>query len=533
MNRLNRHQFLLGASGTLAGVVAAAYLAPGVFGKPNFAVNPFALGVASGDPASDGFVLWTRLCPQPLSLPAFGIEPGVRFVVGYQIATDPNMRNVVQRGNALAVPELGHSVHVEATGLAPGATYYYKFTTGSFESQIGRAKTAPLAGTTVNQLRFGVTSCADYQYGLWGAYDALAKEDLDFVLFLGDYIYEYGPETGGPRQHNTAEITALADYRARYALYKSDPALRAAHASCPWIVTFDDHETENNYAGLVREIPENPAGGSFAQRRADAYQAYYENMPLRLAALPTGPDMLLYRKLRWGSLAEFSVLDTRQYRSDQPCGDNIQVPCGGETAATQTMTGATQEAWLFDNFASTEARWNVIAQQVMFAKFDFYSDALFQLGQVPGPVGYNMDQWDGYQAARQRILNAVAQRSLSNPIVLSGDIHSAWAHDLKANFANPQSATLGAEFIATSISSQFPTALIQAAQLAVADNPHTKFFDGARRGYLRCTVTPALWTTDFQTVPTDAAGRVQVAIATATTLRTFVVQNGVPGTVSD
>jgi alkaline phosphatase D len=514
---MNRRDFLTGA-GALAGLwIAGQRLSLGA--APVLSADPFTLGVASGDPLPDGVVLWTRLAPVPLKGGGMPPEP---YPVEWEVAEDETMRKVVKRGTALATPALAHSVHVELRGLQPARWYWYQFRLGDYTSPVGRTRTAPASSARLERLSFAFASCSNWQHGYFAAYGAMAREDLDLVVHLGDYIYEYGPEGGGPRQHTDgAVVSTLQSYRNRYALYKTDRSLQAAHASFPWIVTWDDHEVENNYAGTVREAGAAPSG-DFLARRANAYQAYYEHMPLRLSSLPSGPNMQLYRRLTFGDLAELSMLDTRQYRTDQPCGDSIKPRCAEALSESQTMTGPEQEKWLLRGLERSRARWNVIGQQTMLAQYDFHP--------LPNDELFSMDQWDGYVAARNRLLGFMRLRKPSNPVVLSGDIHSSWVHDLKADFADPASATVGTEFVGTSISSWFPVQYIPYVQAALPGNPHTNFFDGVHRGYVRCTVTRDQWHTDFRTVPTaPQTGSVTVQEASATTLASFVVTSGRPG----
>jgi alkaline phosphatase D len=512
--RLSRRRFLI-RTGALAGLTVASQLPFDVMARPRFGGNPFTLGVASGDPTADGVVLWTRLAPDPLN---GGGMPPRQVPVQWQIATDEAMRRVVRRGTAKALPELAHSVHVEVSGLEPDRWYWYRFSVGSEDSPVGRTLTLPAHGMS-DHLRFAFVSCQDWQNGYYSAYANLAREDLDLVVHLGDYIYEYGPDPAGPRQHDGPEVDSLASYRNRHALYKTDPQLQAAHAAFPWAVTWDDHEVENNYADAISEDNADPQ--RFLERRANAYQAYYEHMPLRRSSLPVGADLLLYRRLTWGDLAEFSLLDTRQYRTDQPCGDGLKPRCAAALAEGATMTGPEQERWLLDGLDRSGALWNVIAQQTMFAQYDFLAGP----GQEGGPGQlFNMDQWDGYVAARSRILNFLQNRQPSNPLVITGDIHSSWVHDIKADFADPASATLATEFVGTSISSDFPAPFIAPVAAALPDNPHTRFFDGAFRGYVRCTVDRDHWRSDFRVVPT-----ILTPDAPVSTLASFVVENGEPG----
>ena len=510
LKELKRRDLLRGA-GVLAGLALTSQFPQRVVAQPKFSSYPFTLGIASGDPIPDGVVLWTRLAPDPLN--GGGVNDP-RVVVRWQIAADENMRQIVKSGTEVAIAELAHSIHVDVRGLKPDRPYWYQFKAGGEVSAIGRTRTAPVRNQTLNHLRFGLVNCQDWQNGYYTAYKHLAEEELDVVLHVGDYIYEYGPLPGGPRQHNSPEIKTLTDYRNRYALYKGDANLQAAHAAFPWIVTWDDHEVENNYADEISEDSDPTA--EFLLRRAAAYQAYYEHMPLRRFSFPNGADMRLYRRLTYGDLVQFNVLDTRQYRTDQPCGDGLKPLCEAALDPNATLTGAAQERWLFEGLQRSSAQWNVLAQQVMFSQFDF--DAR------PEVQAFNVDQWDGYVAARNRILAFLEQQQPSNPIVLAGDIHSSWVHDIKRDFNNPNSKTLGTEFVATSITSDFPAAFIQPVTLALSNNPHTKFFNGALRGYIRCDLTRDRWQSDYRVVSTITEPE-----ATISTLASFVVEDGKPG----
>lgn len=508
--KIKRRSLLLGA-GAMTGLAIASQWPNRVVAQPRFSGYPFSLGVASGDPLPDGIVLWTRLAS---NLSNGGGIPQQNILVQWQISANESMSQIVRRGTALATPQLAHSVHVDVRGLKPGQLYWYQFKVGNELSPIGRTRTAPALGASVEQLTFAFASCQDWQNGFYTAYRHMAEENLDFVVHLGDYIYEYGPEPNGPRQHNGPEIVTLADYRNRYALYKSDPNLQAAHAAFPWIVTWDDHEVDNNYANSIPE--DDQSREEFLRRRANAYQAYYEHMPLRRSSLPQGPNLLLYRRLTFGDLAEFNVLDTRQYRTNQPCDDGLKPRCAEAIAPSATMTGSEQEQWLLQGLDKSQARWNVIAQQTILAEYDF--DAR------PGTEVFNVDQWDGYVAARDRLLKFLQQQQPSNPVVITGDIHSSWVHDLKADFSNPASATVGTEFVGTSISSDFPSQFIAPVTAALSDNPHTKFFNGTFRGYVRCHLTRDRWQSDFRVVSSILDQN-----ATISTLASFAVTDGQPG----
>ncbi|MGH9674144.1 MAG: alkaline phosphatase D family protein, partial [Bryobacteraceae bacterium] len=349
--------------------------------------------------------------------------------------------------------------------------------------------------------------------GFFTAYDHIVREELDLIVHLGDYIYEGAGRDGRSRKHTGGEIMTLTDYRNRYALYRGDADLQRAHALFPWIVTWDDHEVDNNYAAMMPE--DGMPRPQFLERRANAYQAYYEHMPLRRSSLPRGTSMLLYRRLSFGDLAEISVLDTRQYRTDQPCGDGNKPLCPEALSPEATMLGSQQERWLMDGLSRSRRRWNVIAQQVMMARVDRGA------GEAQT---YAMDQWAGYEIARNRLLKFLADRKPANPIVLTGDIHSNWVADLKPDYADPASPVVGAEFVGTSISSGGDGVDSYATVDAILpENPHVKFFN-ARRGYVRCVVTPERWESDYRVM-----SRVITPGGDISTQAGFVVENGRPG----
>ncbi|MEJ7616580.1 MAG: alkaline phosphatase D family protein [Pyrinomonadaceae bacterium] len=508
----DRREFLIGGGSFLlwlaAGQCSGSAMATGT---PKFSIDPFSLGIASGDPTADGVVLWTRLAPDPLN---GGGMPPAGVPVEWQVASDDQMQHVMKSGTSAALPDLAHSVHVEVRGLQPARPYWYQFRTGAYFSPIGRTRTAPAPGSHVDKLTFAFASCQNYEDGYYTAHRHMASEELDLVVFLGDYIYEGKARPGRTREHKGAEIMTLNDYRNRYALYKSDPDLQQAHAAFPWVVATDDHEVDNNYAGAVDQDGSPPK--DFLRRRAAAYHAYYEHMPLRLSSLPKGAHMRLYRRLDYGSLAEFSVLDTRQYRTDQPCGDGHKERCAEAFAARSGLLGPAQERWLLSGLNQSRARWNVLAQQVMMS----------QTIEVAGTAKkYGMDNWNGYVAARARLLNFIQQRRPSNPVVLTGDIHSSWVCDVKADFDAAKSPTIATEFVGTSISSGGDGGINPQAEAdrRLAANSHLKFFN-AQRGYVRCALSPTQWQSDYRVV--DAVSRRDAAM---TTLASFVVENGRAG----
>lgn len=458
--------------------------------------DPFTLGVASGDPLPGSVVLWTRLAPKPYESGS-GL-PNARIAVEWEIARDARFRRVVRRGRTTAHPEFDHSVHVEAGGLAPGSAYHYRFRAGGHTSPAGRTRTAPEAGARLDQLRLAAVSCQAYHDGYYTAHRHLAEEDVDLVFHLGDYLYEYAVDAhGGARKYTdrtlpeifNRETTTLEDYRLRYALYKSDPDLRAAHAAHPFLVTWDDHETENNYAD---DTPED--GGpaeEFLVRRAAAYRAYWENQPLRRPQRPRGPDMQLYRRLRFGTLAQFDILDTRQYRSDQAYGDGAHHPGPESEDPKRTMTGAAQERWLIDGWRTSRTLWNVVPQQVTFSERRTDSTPAYKV---------SMDAWDGYPASRERLLAGAESAGVRNLMVLTGDVHKHYAYDIKRDFGDQKSRTMGTEIVATSITSG------KDGQDKPADwdsymgaNPHMKFYNG-RRGYVTVRLTRQRAHIDFRAV---------------------------------
>ena len=496
-------ELILGACPLLERIVAA----------PRFSGYPFSLGIASGDPLPDGVVLWTRLAPEPLAADGRGGMPEESISVRWEMAADENFSRVVHQGTVRARPELAHSVHVEVEGLEPAREYYYRFKGGSEVSPVGRTKTAPALGNAVAQMRFAFASCQMYEHGYYTAYGHISEEDLDLVVHLGDYIYEYVASSGNVRKHDGPKIFTLPEYRNRYALYRSASNLRAAHAAFPWVATWDDHEVENNCAdgtpGGDRPVEE------FLKRRTAAYQAYYEHMPLRRSSVPQGPDMLLRRRITYGNIAQFNVLDTRQYRDDQAAGGGLDPPNPEQRDPSRSITGEAQERWLFEGLSRSRSRWNVLAQQVFFAQRDLRSG--------PGE-SFAMDAWDGYLGSRNRILGFIAERRIRNAVIITGDVHNNWAADLKADFNNPNSQTVGTEFVGTSITSGGDGADTNPrAQSIVAENPHIQFFNG-QRGYVRCVLTPESFRGDYRVVP-----YVSQRGAPIHTRASFEVADGQPG----
>ncbi|MDP3073532.1 MAG: alkaline phosphatase D family protein [Opitutaceae bacterium] len=486
---LNRRTFLAGSASFVAAALLSTRARGATGAAPKFTAYPFSLGVASGDPLPDGIVLWTRLAPKPRE-PGGGLAPEP-IEVAWQIAEDEAMTRVVQRGTATANPAWAHAIHVEVSGLQPARWYWYQFKAGSEVSPKGRTRTAPAADTSPDRLRFAFASCQNYGIGYYTAYEHMAREDLDLVVHLGDYIYEKGDNAGSVRPHGQKEIFTLDDYRERYAIYKSDPALQAMHAQVPWIMTWDDHEVSNDYAAAIAENPKQQPRAEFLKRRAAAYQVYFEHMPLRRSALPKGPDMLLYRRLGFGRLAQFHVLDTRQYRSAQ-LKPLRQPPSAAQLDPQRTIMGDRQREWLFDGLARSGTAWNVLAQQVPVGRID----------RAPGPeVGLNMDKWPGYEFERRRLLRHLHDRKIANPVVITGDVHCNWATELPADFDQLDGRSVGVEFVGTSITSKGDgTEALKEAETFRGKNPSAKFFND-ERGYVSCEVTRQAWHTHYRTVP--------------------------------
>lgn len=523
---MDRRRFLK-FTGAVAGAAAFCQLRPDLaHATTPLSGYPFTLGVASGDPATNGAVLWTRLAPE-IYEPDGGV-PHRRLPVEWRVAKDPSMRRVVRKGVTLAVPQLAHSVHVEVGGLEPAREYFFQFRYRDEVSPVGRTVTAPSRWHSVPALAFAFASCQRWDEGYYSAYRRMAEEDLAFVVHLGDYLYEYGiDENGGfrnvpvPDQFRPETVT-LERYRLQYSLYKSDPDLGAAHARFPWLIAWDDHEVQNDYAGLAPEGGEpNPA---FTARRAAAYQAFYEHIPLRATAFPRRDELRLYRRMTWGDLAEFSLLDARQYRTDQPCGDGEFPRCAESLDPAVTMLGKRQEKWLEQGLEHSRTRWNVIAQQVMMGELVHDHDGD---GDPGNPPIYWHDAWDGYPVARQRIVDHLTRARVRNPVVITGDWHSTFVNDIKRDFSNPESATVATEFVGTSISSNgdFPIYGPYYGPM-IGANPHIKFFDGDRRGYVRCLLDRRQWRTDLRMVST-----VSRSDAPVSTFASFVVESGRPGAV--
>ena len=485
----------------------------------------FPLGVASGDPTPDGFVLWTRLAVDPVAPDGLGGMGGA-VPVQWDIAADEGFRSIVASGRVAAEPSAAHSVHVEVEGLIPGRPYWYRFTAMGQQSPVGRARTTPAPDAAVDALRIAVASCSNWESGYFSAYGHMADEAPDLTLFLGDYIYEYtrGPERAAEvvRPYGLEEATTLAGYRNRYALHRTDADLQRLHAAAPCLAVWDDHEIQDDYSGVWSKTP-GVTPSDFLRRRAAGYQAFYEAMPIRRTRLDARLQMPIHRRVRYGQLAEFFMLDGRQYRSKQACSDGpnggkgqivTDSTCTDRLDPSRTFLGFEQERWLYDGLANAGARWNILGQDLVMAGLRF--------GDGGPNTRYWTDTWDGYPVARDRLTQALATLKPRNPVVLSGDYHSFWTNDVKLDSSDPASATVATEFVGTSITSGGPS--YDGLMSAMPNNPQIRFFDSRKRGYMAIDITPGRMTTRYQAISDVRAPR-----AALSTLNTWVVEDGRPG----
>lgn len=478
-----------------------------------FSSTPFTLGIASGYPTPDSVVLWTRLAPSPLE-PGGGMPQEV-VAVDWAIATDDRMRSVVQHGTDYATPDWAHSVHIEPSGLEPGRDYWYRFEAGGERSAIGHTRTAPAYGSALARLKVGVVCCQHYEQGYYTAYRHMLADNLDLVVHVGDYIYE-GNSAHKVRSHNLSVAFTLDDYRARHALYRTDRDLANAHAASPWLVIWDDHDVANDYAGDVSEDDDDP--DLFLTRRAAAYQAYYEHMPLPRWAVPSGPAMRLYAQRSFGDLASIVLLDQRQYRAPEACpplgragGHRVdEDKCQELDAPERTMLGARQEAWAQGQLASSRARWNLLAQGTLMG---YNNEAALPEHR------YWTDAWNGYPAARERLMRFLSERRISNPIVLSGDIHAFVVSGLHLKAADLDSPIVAPEFVTTSVSSDpVPEQYFDNARKL---NPNLLTATGEHRGYVRLDITKERLQADLVALET-----VKKPDSARSTLISYVVEAG-------
>ncbi len=506
-----------------AGLQAISHKA---YSQTSFKESLFKLGVASGAPTPDGVVLWTKLVSD--SVFGFGNQP---IDVTWQVAHDERFERIALQGTTAGLPQLGHAVHAELRGLQADRWYFYRFIVGSGVnaqiSDVGRTRTAPAIGAKVGNLRFAFASCQRWEHGYYSAYRQLVLDNPDLVVFLGDYIYEYASPkilpTNFVRGHNLRKAVTLADYRDRYALYKSDPFLQAAHRACPWLITWDDHEVQNDYAtdqseGLTPQA-------DFLIQRAAAYQAFYEHMPLPanalvrgLAGLGQNDGVRVNQRVAWGDLANFHLLDCRQFRDYQVCprpnraGSNMVKPaeCPELQNTNRSMLGKPQETWLAEGLAldakqgmaSQPLPWSILAQTTLLAK-------------INAPAGKEQrvwtDGWEGYPFAKKRLLESMQAQPSLHPIILSGDVHL----NVVANVDN--AAT---EFCGTSLTSQTGWHPERESSF-YGDNPQVQYLNSEKRGYAMAEVTPKLWTTTLMGV-----ADVKSESSATTAIAKFAVERG-------
>ncbi|MFF4389696.1 alkaline phosphatase D family protein [Streptomyces sp. NPDC001552] len=472
----------------------------------------FLHGVASGDPLPDGVLLWTRVTPTPEAVPGSGLGPATQ--VNWEVAADKDFSRIVGSGTVTASAATDHTVKVDVRGLQPQTPYWYRFTAGGTSSPVGRTLTTPAHEATTEGVRFGVVSCANWESGYFSAYRHLAaRTDLHAILHLGDYIYEY--QSGGypeakyvVRPHEPKhEIVSLADYRTRHGKYKTDADLQALHHAHPIIAIWDDHEFANDAWAGGAENHTPGAEGEWAARAAAAKQAYFEWMPVRASIAGT-----VYRRLRFGTLADLHLLDLRSFRSQQ-----TKVGSGSVDDPERTITGRAQLDWLKSGLAGSEATWKLVGTSVMISPVAFGSlpahllkPLTKLLGLPEGGIAISADQWDGYTDDRKELLGHLKDRGIKNTVFLTGDIHMAWANEVPMNMATyPGSGTAATEFVVTSVTSDnlddilhvLPDTLSLVAESAIkAANWHVKWLDMDAHGYGVLDVTAERSQMDYYVV---------------------------------
>jgi alkaline phosphatase D len=487
-------------------------------GEPPQGSYPFTLGVASGMPRADSVVLWTRLAPLPHEID--GGLPGVQVAVRWELAEDERFSRGLRTGQVITRPEHAHSVHVEVAGLPSGAQFFYRFMTRDAVSPVGRTRTAPAADADVARLRLALASCQHYEQGAFAAQRDIAARDLDMVLFVGDYIYESSNPRYRLRPHEGPVPMTLQGYRARHATYKLDPDLRAAHAAHPWLLTWDDHEVENDYAD--DQSPKKLGSMAFLQRRAAAYKAYFEHMPVSPSMAPDGAAMRIHDRYAWGRLADLWTLDNRQYRSVQACaafgevGGRATTACDELGDESRTMFGIEQERWLARGLAASPRRWKLLGQGTQISP-----------SGVDSPLGRRIytDGWDGYPAARERLLRAIAEPAVSNVIALGGDVHRHVAAQLRLRPNDPASPIVASEFVCSSLTTHGLSEALTG--LMRASNPDMLHARSDERGYALLDVTPRSVVCEFRATPFPAR-----ADARLDAQARFAVEHDRPGVVT-
>ena len=451
---------------------------------PRLGSDPFALGVASGQPRPTSVVLWTRLMADPLQ--ADGRLPQALLPLTWQVAEDERFARIVRSGTVLADPAQAHSVRVRVEGLASARPFWYRFLVGGTVSPVGRTRTAPAAHAQVNRLRLALASCQHYEQGWFTVHREIAATELDAVVFVGDYLYESSKRRFRLRSHEAEEPVTLDQFRARHATYRRDPDLQACHAAHPWILAWDDHEVRNDYAGtLGGSANEALSPQEFLQLRTAAYQAYFEHQPLDLSQQP-GPDGLrMHDRFRWGRLADLWMLDGRQYRSPQVCNDDatagghVRWRCHALAEDTGTMLGAAQEHWLHTGLRDASGRWKLVGQATQISPWG-----------VPTPDGQRLvysDGWDGYPAARARLLQHIATHQLDNVVFLGGDVHRHVAAQVRAQPDRPESPVIASEFVTSSVTTAgLPDPVMSWIRRSNPDILHAR---SDERGYMLLDVT--------------------------------------------
>lgn len=491
----HRRLVLAAAVGAACAMAAPALLRHARASSLRLDSSPFGLGVASGLPRPDSVVLWTRL---------MGEELPPRVTVQWEVAKDESFRQVIASGSQTAEASWAHSVHAEPTGLEPGRSYWFRFTALGERSSPARTRTAP-APDSAATLRLATASCQRLEHGHFAAWRDIGAFEPDLVLFLGDYIYEYPGAPDAVRSVSGGLVSSLQGYRERYAQYKADPLLQAAHAAAPWAVVWDDHEVANDYAGLQAGLPL----ADFEARRAAAYRAWWEHMPLPMSARPQGAQLRIHTHLDWGRLARILLLDNRQYRDPQACrgplspfgaGRVRERDCPALADAQRSMLGREQERWLEQQF-STQHRWNLLAQQTLMTPLRLSDDGEAQVWT---------DGWDGYAPARERLLQGAAARRVPGLVVLGGDIHAHVVANLRAD-ASRNAAVVGTELCGTSISSRGPAAA--RFENALAQHPHVVWGQARKRGSVLLDLNEQLLRADMRAVdnPRDASSPVRSA----------------------
>ena len=487
LSRRDLHRMALAAA--LAPWAAACAFAQGT--PVRWQVNPFSLGVASGQPQPTSVVLWTRL----LIHEADAAQRAQGVPVVCELFADEALRQPVRQWRLNADPSRGHSLHVLADGLQPGRHYWYRFVSGHAVSPVGRTRTSPALNEPVRRLRLALASCQHYEQGHYAAHRHMAAQDLDLVLFVGDYIYESSNKNFKLRSHESGMPFSLDEYRARHAHYKSDPDLQACHAAHPWLMTWDDHEVVNDYANDLDRNFTDPA--VFLLRRAAAYQAYFEHMPLRLGPDPKQPSqMRIHDRMAWGTLADLWTLDCRQHRDHQACpdlmrgGGRVVMGCDALNDPARSMLGAAQEAWLTAGLTQSQRRWKLLAQSTLMAT-----------SGIQTPLGRSTftDGWDGYPQARTRLLQTILDARLSDVVMLGGDVHTNVAAQLRLQPGDERSPVVASELVTTSVSTRGMSQKI-AAQIQ-RDNPDIRHARSDERGYTLIDARPERLDAQFLTTP--------------------------------